>query len=224
MPALAPYIPVRDVDLDTWSANFSTLITAAPATYGLVAGDASAIAAAVLAWHTAYLLMTSPTTKTKAAVQDKNTQRTLMLATVRPYAQNIALNAGVDPTDKVAIGVNPRTSVPVPITAPTTYPAITIVQALSLSHVIAYRDQLSSPTVKSKPYGVLGVQIYATASATVITDPTTLTYRQTTPKSPLLQSWDSGDVGKQAYYTARYVTRKGLFGPWSPIVHFTVAA
>ena len=224
MPALPPYIPAKDASLNSWSANFSTLITASPATYGLVSGDASAIATVVAEWAAAYALVVSPTTKTASTVSAKNIAKIALLATVRPYAQQISLNAGVSASNKTAVGVNPRTSVPTPITTPTTYPSLTINTALSLQHVVRYRDSTSSPSVKSKPYGVIGVQLYATASATAITDPTLLAYQQTAPKSPFLQSWPAGDVGMKAYYAARYVTRKGLFGPWSPVVSFTIAA
>jgi hypothetical protein len=223
MPALAPYIPPKDAALDSWSANFSTLITADPATYGLVTGDAVAIASVVNAWHAAYLLVTSPSTKTASTVSAKNVARVSMLGTVRPYAQTISLNAGVTADNKIAVGVNPRTSVPTPVTTPTTYPLLTVATALALQHIIRYRDQLASPSVKSKPYGVLAVQLFGNASATAITDPTTLMYLQSVPKSPFLQAWPSGTAGQKAYYSARYVTRKGLLGPWSPIVSFTIA-
>ena len=147
-----------------------------------------------------------------------------MLATVRPYAQTISLNAGVSTGNKIALGINPRTSVPVPITAPTTYPVLTVQAALALQHIIRYRDQLASPSVKAKPYGVISCQIYGSPSATVITDPTTLQFLQAATKAPLLQSWPSGDIGQKAYYAARWITRKGLLGPWSPIVSFTIAS
>lgn len=223
MPALPPYIPPTDTDLDAWSSNFSTLITAAPATYGLVSGDATAIAAIVAAWSAAYALVTSPATKTAVTVQDKNAAKISLLATVRPYAQTIALNAGVDPADKVALGINPRTSTPIPITEPTTYPVLSIPQALTLQHVIAYRDQLASPSVKSKPYGVTGLLLYGKASATAITDQATLLFLGLLTKSPFLQAWNDADVGKKAYYAARWTTRKGLLGPWSSIISFTIA-
>jgi hypothetical protein len=224
MPALAPYIPSKDSQLDLWLANFSTLITAAPATYGLLVGDATAIAAAVLAWHNAYLLVTSPTTKTASTVSDKNTQKVTVLAIVRPYAQQISNNACVTSANKIALGLNPKTSTPVPITAPTTNPVLTVQSAPNLAVIIRYRDSVASPSVKSKPYGVVGVQIYCSQSATPITDPTLLAYNQTATKSPLQITYLSGDVGKQSYIAARYITKKGLFGPWSPIINFTVAA
>lgn len=222
MPALAPYIPAPDAALANWASNFSTLITAAPATYGLTTGDAAAIAAVEATWAADYALVTSPMTKTPATVANKNTARINLLATLRPYAQTIALNAGVSSSNKIALGLNPRTSTPVPITAPTTYPSLTIAQALALAHVIRYRDSIASPSVKAKPYGVVQIQLFGMTSTTPVTDPTTLPLLQATTKSPLLQTWGSGAVGLKAYYAAKWATRKGLVGPWSPIVAFTV--
>ena len=224
MPALAPYIPVKDSDLNNWAANFSSLITAAPATYGLVSGDATAIAAVVAAWAAAYALVTSPSTKTAMTVQAKNTERTMMLATLRPYAQSISLNAGVSSGNKTAVGVNPRTSVPQPITAPTTNPILTVVSQFALNTILRYVDSMASPSVKSKPYGVIQVQIFGQTSATAITNPALLPLLQVTAKCPFTQPWASGDAGKIAYIAARWVTRKGLVGPWSPIVTGIVTA
>ncbi len=224
MPALPPYIPQRDTDLDSWLANFSTLLTASPSTYGLFSGDAVAVAAVVSNWATAYAAAIAPATRTPVTVSAKDDAKLAALATVRPYAQNISLNPGVLSSDKIAIGVNPRTSTPAQITNPTTYANISITAALSLMHIVYYRDQLASPTVKAKPYGVIGVQIYAKTSATPIVDPAALPWKLTTPKAPVQVDWDSADAGKVAYYTARYITRKGLLGPFSPIVSFIVAA
>lgn len=223
MPQLAPYIPTRDADLNNWSSNFSTLITASPGTYGLVSGDAATIAAEQAVWAAAYAAAINPPTRTPVSVAAKNTAKINLLALDRGYAVTISLNAGVSTSNKIALGVNPRTSVPTPITAPTTVPILTIDQALPLQHVIRYRDTLASPSVKSKPYGVIAVQIFGSASATVITDQTTLDFIQQSTRSPLTATWSSGDVGKPAYYAARWVTRKGLVGPWSPIVTFTIA-
>jgi hypothetical protein len=218
MPVLAPYVPVKDAALNSWLANFSTLATASPSTYGLVAGDAVAIAAVVAAWAAAYALVTSPSTKTASTVAAKNAEKVIVLATVRPYAQAISLNAGVSSANKSAIGVNPRTSVPLPITAPTTYPGLTVVSQFPLNTILRYRDSMASPSVKSKPYGVIGCQIFAMTSATVITNPALLTFALVSPKSPLTLPWQSSDAGKIGYIAARWVTRKGLVGPWSPIV------
>lgn len=218
MPALPPYIPTKDSEFGLWIDNFSALITAAPGTYGLVAGDAAAIAGVTATWDAAYALVTSPLTKTAATVGAKNNARVSALATARPYAVNISRNAGVLSADKIALGVNPLQSVPTPITPPTTNPILTIANGASLQHYVRYRDSTASPSVKAKPYGVRQVQIYAQTSPTAITDPSLIAFAQLNTKAPFIQTWPGGSTGKIAYYAARWVTIKGQVGPWSPIV------
>lgn len=219
-----PYVPARDAALDVFAANFSTLITANPATYGLAAGDATIIAGLNTTWHAAFLAAKSPSTRTPQSVQAKNIARANLLATVRAYAQTIANNAAVTSANKIALGLNPRTNGPQPIAAPTTNPNLTIQQASTLTHVIRYRDSAAAPSVKSKPTGAIAMQLYCTPSATPITDATLLTYKGQVTKSPFQVSFNSADAGKQAYYAARWVTRTGKVGPWSSITNFTVAA
>ena len=223
MPALAPYIPAKDAALATWAANFATLIAASPATYGLQASDATTITAAQTTFAAAYALVTSPTTKSASTVAAKDTAKVSMLAVIRPYAQTISLNAGVSSANKIALGVNPRTSTPVPITAPTTSPTLTVVTAPPLQHVIRFRDSTASPSVKAKPYGVVQMQLFGMVSATAVTDPSTLPLVNVFTKSPSLVTWPSSAKGMTAYYAARWVTRKGLTGPWSAILSYTVA-
>lgn len=222
MPALASYIPPRDADLNNWLANFSTLISASPATYGLLSSDAVTIATAVLNWTSAYTLVTSSSTKTAATVSAKNTQKVNVLAVVRPYAQTISLNPGVSSPNKIALGLNPRTSTPSPITPPTSNPVLLIQAGGNLSLIIRYRDSAASPSVKAKPYGVTQLQLYGQASATPITNPALLPLLQTVTKSPATITFASSAAGMQAYLAARWAIRTGGLSPWSPIINFTV--
>jgi hypothetical protein len=223
MPSLAPYIPAKNANLLAWAANFSTLITAAPSTYGLTSGDATTISANYTALNTAYALITSPSTKTAATVSAFNTEKVMALAVFRPYAQTISLNAGVSSSAKTAVGVNPRTSTPQPITAPTTAPVLTAQSTSTAGTIVRYRDATASPSVKSKPYGVTGLQIFAMASTTPVTDPTTLPYNATWTKSPNTLVMGSENAGKTVYMAARWITKKGLHGPWSSIINYVVA-
>lgn len=224
MPALPPTIPPKDGDFDNWFNNFSTLITAAPATYGLAPSDAVIIASQFSAWHAAYLLVVSHSTRTAMTVSAKNTARVNALAVIRPYGRTISNNAGVTSANKIALGLNPQTSTPTPITAPTTNPTLTVQSASNLAIILRYRDSMASPSVKSKPYGAKSCEIYCTVSATPITDPTLLFFKVSATKSPLTITFGSGDVGKQAYMVARWKTQTGLFGPWGSIINFTVPA
>lgn len=217
----ASYIPPKDADFDTWATNFSALLTASPATYGLVAGDAATVAAAYTPWHTAYLAANNFSTRGPSTVQTKNTAKVNLLAIVRPYAQLISNNAGVSPTAKVNIGVNPRTTVPAPIVAPTSFPLLALRGGTPLQLTMAYSDS-AAPDGKAKPYGALQLQVFAQVSATVITDPAAITFHGAATKSPFVLDFESGDANKIAYIAARYVTRTGLVGPWSAIQSATV--
>jgi hypothetical protein len=224
MPAVPPYIPAKDANLANWSANFAALITANPTLYGLTSVDAGIIQGVSDDFAAKYAIVTSPATKTPAAVSDKNTSKVVLLQTVRPYAQNVALNAGVSSSDKIALGLNPRTSTPSPVTAPASNPVLTVQSASNLSVVLRYRDSAASVSVKAKPYGAIACEVFAKASATPITDPTALPWVQTATKSPFVVALDPADIGKQLYVAARWKTRKGEFSPWSGIISVTVTA
>jgi hypothetical protein len=217
-----PYIPTTDALLDTFTQNFSSLITANPALYGLVAGDAVTIAGVVATFHTDYLAATNVSTRGPLTIANKDTARTIMLLTIRPYSQTIANNAGVTVGNKVALGLNPRTNPPTPVAAPTTAPALTLAGAIPLQHLLRFRDAMALPSVKAKPAGVIQMQLFAAVSPTVISDPTVLPQIMVVTKSPFVVDWPSSAVGKIAYYAAKWVTRTGLTGPYSAIFTATV--
>jgi hypothetical protein len=208
--------------LANWLANFATLLTANPPLYGQTSGVAASVQASNDAWQAAYAKVTSPSTKTPDTVGAKNSQTVSTLAIVRPVAQQISLNAAVATSDKIAIGVNPRTSTPQPITPPSTYPALSIRGGAHLQLYVQYRDSAATPSVKSKPYGVQSVQFAFVTSATPITDVTLLTRRVALTKSPYLLQLDSADGGKQLYFAAQYLLKNGKTSGWSPIGNFTV--
>lgn len=224
MPANASYIPPKDAALNNWLANFSTLITASPGTYGLTAYDALNIAGSVATWSAAYLLVTSPSTKTAQAVSDKNTAKVNTLNVVRPYAQMISNNPGVTSANKIALGLNPKTSTPSPITPPDSNPVLVVQSASNLSIILRYRDSAASPSVKSKPYGVKSLQLFCLVSSTPVTDPTIMFLKATATKSPLTVLFQANEAGMQAWFAARWVTQRGQYSAWSPIVAFTVPA
>ena len=222
MPALPPYIPAKQADYEAWLSNFSALITANPSTYGLDATIAATIAAAYSAWNAAYLLVIYPSSKTAVTVADKDSERLLSLAVARPYAIQISLNPGVLSSDKVAVGVNPRTSVPTPIAAPVSAPEVTVQSAIALELFMRFRDPLTSPKVKAKPYGVTRCQLFGKLSPTPITDPTLLLWVKDATKSPFSLSFDAAAAGQKFYFAGRWIVRTGLASPFSSIGNFIV--
>ena len=222
MPALPPYVPARDTDMNAWASNFSTLLTASPTTYGQTSGVAVTVAASYAAWLAAYTPILSPSTKTAAAVAAKNSARVSLLANLRPVAVAISLNPAVLTASKSAIGVNPRTSTPTPITVPSTYPSLLVQGGASLQLYVRYRDSAASPSVKAKPYGVASVRLNYGTSATPITDPTLLNNVVLFNKTPYLLQFLPADGGKQCYMAGAYVLRNSKVSGYSPVVSFTV--
>lgn len=218
------YIPAKDSAFDGWLANFATLVAAGPGTYGLSAADAATISGIQGAWADAYAVCGSPTTKTAAAVAAKNTERVTATAQVRVFAQQVANNPGVSSDNKVALGLNPKTSLPGPITPPASNPTLSIQSAGNLSLIVRYRDSVASPSVKSKPAGVVACQIFYGVSEAPITVQEAAGRIMSATKSPTTLTFTSADAGKQVYLWGRWVTRTGGSSPWSPIINFTVPA
>lgn len=221
------YIPSTNAGFGSWLLNFATLIALAPATYGLVTGDATAISAQNTAYQAALVAASDPVTRTSVTVAALAAAKAAALFVVRPYAVNISLNAGVDDEDKTAVGVTVRKTVPTPIPAPTATPALSFVSAVPLNTTLQARN-VETPTSKAKPFGSIGVEVWDSVGTVAATDPAQLSYRFTATKIPFVRIFDSVDRGKICSMAARYVTRGGnggvsKVGPWSAILPFVVA-
>ena len=222
MAAVKNYVPSKDADLANWLSNFTTLIAASPAAYGLTASDSAAIAAAVLNFSTAYTAVTSPDTKTASAVSTKNSARIETLALIRPYAQQIALNAGVPSASKIALGLNPRTSTPQPVAAPNSAPVLLVQSASAGALILRYRDSQAGVAGKGKPYGVLQCRLFGAVSATPITDASLLPLLATPTKTPFVLDTSNFTAGGKLYLAAQWATRKGLTSAMSAIISTVV--
>lgn len=221
----ANYIPNRDVNFNDWLENFSTLLSAAPATYGLTGADASAVGSVQTAFAVALEIATDPATRTSPTVAAKDAARASAEFVVRPYAVGISQNPAVSNGDKVAIGVTVRSNIPTPIPAPVTPPTISLLMATPLVHQLQI-VQVGS-TSKAKPPGCIATEVARTVGTVAATDPDQLAIVGQFGKTPLLQNFASVDQGKICTYAARFRTRSGpggvsQAGPWSALASFVV--
>lgn len=213
----APYIPPKDADFLAWSVNFSDLISAAPGTYGLVAGDATAIQNANNTYAAAQALVDSPATKTATTVAAKNAAKNAAIGIYRTYASQIRLNAGVSNADKLALGLNLPNNSPSPVPAPTSSPIIAIIGSTPGQHTIRFADS-NTPDKRAKPQGVISLQLFRTLAVGAATNPDAALLLGAFTKQPLAVDYDAGDAGKVSTLWARWATRTGLVGPWSSAV------
>lgn len=219
MPVYRDYIPSRDADFALWAANFATLIAAAPTAYGLIVGDATAISAANDAFQAAYVVSTTPETRTSATVATTRGARATAQAVFRPYAMRINANQSVTNAQRVDLGLTVRTLVPTPIPPPATSPALLLVAATPGQHQLQARDS-ATPTSKAKPFGVIGLELWVAVGTVAAVSPEAGSFKQISTKTPFQVGYGPADVGKVATYFGRWITRSGnsgiaFSGPWS---------
>lgn len=220
-----PYLPASDANFNVWLLNFSTKLTASPTLYGLVAGDATAVAGVTTTWSAAYAAATTPATRTPVTIAAKDVARTAAEALVRPYASRISVNSAVLDANKVAIGVTVRSTTPTPVPPPTTAPTLDLKGAISGVQTLNFKQP--GAVGKAKPYGVVGVQLFASIGTVFATDPDQAAYVGVATKSPSVQTFAPADIGKKVTWFARWVTRSGpggqsQVGPWSDPLNLVV--
>src|SRR5689334_20139871 len=106
-----------DARILTGSANFSTLITGAPTTYGLVAAQATAYAALNTAYAAAYDAAKDPGTRTTVTVAAKDQARRSLVASAKQLAAIVRSTASVTDSQLLELGLS-RRSAPTPIPPP----------------------------------------------------------------------------------------------------------
>lgn len=226
MPQNPPYVPSRDADLGPWSDNFSTVLAADEAAYGLVPADSAAVAAVVTPWLAALALATNPATRTAATVAAKDAAKSAMLAVVRPYAVRIAGNPAVSDDDKVTIGVTVRNTGRTPIPPPTVAPVLSLDSLIIGQAKLRYANP-DIPAGKAKGYGIKQVEVAVTLGTAVSVDPDGSTRREPVTKAPFALPFGPEARGKVATVWARFRTLSGpgglsQAGPWSASLSFTL--
>lgn len=217
------YLPQRDADLDVWALNFSTLITAAPATYGLVAADATAISNAFNSWHAAFLAATNPSTRTAGTVATKNIQKANLLTVVRGYAATIRANRAVTDASKMNLGLHVRDTSPTPNPPPSTRPVLAIARMMQGTQEVRATDE-ATPNRRARPIGSAGLLLYRAVGTTPVNDPEGSTFLTFVGKTSVNSQFAPADNGKVATYFARWTNSKGEVGPWSQGVSGSIAA
>jgi hypothetical protein len=137
-----------------------------------------------------------------------------MLLLIRSWASQIRLNPGVSDADKLALGLRLPNNSPTPIPTPVTYPLITVSGMATGQHFINFVDS-STPMIKAKPAGVMGMQLFRGVGTAAIVTPVNMPFLAQVTKNPYISVFDPGDAGKIATYFARWITRGANAGDTS---------
>lgn len=219
------YYPSKLADQITWLENFSTLLTAAPASYGLVAGNAVTVAGVVDPFLLAAADCANPATTTPAMRLERDTLKADAENVVFPFATNISANGNVTPENKTTIGVTVRSVVRSVIPATTEYPVVELRQQANRVAVFGFRS--SAPgTSKAAPYGYTS-RLRMKISAAGATPAADLVDVGKLTKSPGTYVFQPADVGKTCTVAMVYEKKNGtggesVQGPLGPEISFVV--
>lgn len=218
---MADYIPASDAEFDTWIHNLLHYASGHLAALGLVAGDLTAITAAMTDWDTSYPDHVAAQSAAQGASQTKNTSRKTLEAAVRPFVQRLQASPTVENSHRASLGVAVRSTERTSAGVPESRPVATIDTSQRLRHTINFSDE-STPGRRGKPEGVLGCQIYVKVGDPAPVDPNELHFIAMDTATPYVKVYDGADANKSAHYMLRWVNRKGETGPWSQTVSATI--
>lgn len=221
------YIPTTLADRAAWYANFAAYIALNYAALGLVSGDNDVIQAKATAFATAFDLAQTAETRTPVTIAGQVAADNDCIATCRFYANIINGTAAVTDEQRAALQITIRAEGPgskTPISAPLTWPVLTLRAIGPLLHTFDWRDS-SAPTLKvrAKPFGAQGMQLFQYVGATPPASPDLATFIGNFTRLPVVVELDPAHIGQTAYYYARWYTARGLEGPLVGPVTGTVA-
>jgi hypothetical protein len=108
------YIPKKDSEMQSWTANFLTVANANLVPLGLIAGDITPITTDKGSFDTSITNSNTKQAEAKAATQQKKTARNNLNGKVRLLVRKIQANPAVTPQLKAQLGINVGDSIPTP--------------------------------------------------------------------------------------------------------------
>lgn len=208
------YIPKSDAGFRDWLCNFSALISANPHRFNLEVADASLLANLNTSYEEAYAAVQSPSTRTSSLIGRKDAIKASAIGTVRNYAMLIKHTRGVDNQSKIELGLHVDDPTPSPIAAPASAPMLNVVAAFSGEHVLRYKDE-NTPASRRKPHGAILLVLFMNVSKAPNMNHEQARFVNAYGTQPIRVQHKQEHSGLTATYFGRWMTQRGLLGPWS---------
>lgn len=217
------YIPADDAGLKEFALNFVSTITGAETSFGLVAGDTTALDAAADAFVAAHNTNSTAQNASRVARQNKDIAATALRDALRSAARRVQAAPATSDAHRVALGLTVRDETPTRVAPPSSQPSVFVNTANRLQHVISFNDA-NTPTSRAKPLGVLGCEIHRKIGGTAPLSLAECEFVAMDTKTPYIAEYGSAQGGVLVHYIARWVNRNGEAGPISDVVSATVVA
>jgi hypothetical protein len=213
------WYPTKDSLLLPFAQNISTRISATPAVYGVLAGDATLTATLVGNLATALPIAQNPATRTSVTVAAKDIARASLIAQLKYLYKKF--NAALLSADKrEELGLPIKDVTPSPIPAPSTRPVVNITQVVGRTLSLRVADELT-PSKRGRPYGTSGLEVFSFAapSSAVENPPSDLglwKFEGLSTRALFDVSFaNSIAIGTRVWICCRWYSQRGEAGPVS---------
>jgi hypothetical protein len=220
---MADWVKHSDGDLRDQADQFSAYITANTVALGLVAGDATALAANVTSFEDKLAVAVNDSTRTPVAIAEKDTAKDVLIANMRSLGRRLQANPNVSDAQRVALTLPVHDAEPSPVPAPITRPVVSII-GVAMTDVAVRAVDETTPTSRSRPAGAVGLQYFSWVStAPAPEDLEQWRFEGIATKSDFVIGFNPADAGKPITIVARWFNRKGEVGPTSQPVATALA-
>ena len=204
------FFPSTDSLLLGWSLNFKTILTAAPATYGVTSAQCVSYGTLHSNFATA-LAACDPNVRNKSAVVSKNEARRLLKDNARLLANLVNGTATVTDAQKIALGLNVRAQ-PQPIPVPKDPPVLEVEYVRG--RIVRLNLKATTDGKKGKPAGVQGAAIFSYVGDSAPTGNEGWRFEgNTTQRSVDIQFDNTVAGGAQVWFTAFWYNPRAQSGP-----------
>ena len=161
---MAGFLDRTDAGLLAFATPFSTKISAGPTAFGLTAGNATALAAAVADYSSKLAAAQDPATRGEQTIFLKDLSKDGLITLIRQFARQIQGTMTVTDAQRQDLGLPIRDTTPSPAEPITVAPALTIQEVFG--HNVRVRVRDASGTRRGRPAEARGCILYSFVGAT----------------------------------------------------------
>ena len=217
------FIPESDSEFHTFQGNLILKVEDNVVTWGIPPEAVTRLKSFQAPWIVAYEKASNADFRTTPITRTKNEARYAFEKEIRAFNNEfLASNRKVTNGDREAMKLTIRSTVRVPVAAPTTVPIGKIDRSLNYRHTIRITD--SATGSKAKPRGVFGCEVWIKIGTEVPNGPPDYEFYSTDTRSPLQVDFTAADKGKTAYYLLRWVNKRGEVGTWADPISAMIIA
>ena len=181
--------------------------------WGMTSLEVDNILARRNTWSPLWAASTEKMTKNKTATTDRNENQLLYQpALVVVFNSFLLNNNGISVADKIAMGLHQRVTTTTPVPDPTQAPRVSITYGEALQHIVNMRNAATGKIEKPKGVGFMELWYKIGDSAPMGLGDANLKINIHNYGDRI--TYQLSQKGMTVYFFARWVTRKGTYGPW----------